>query len=130
MQKKPDFDSDTIQLPVVVSEREETVRQKFWPKVAGVLARIPFAENAIAAYYAAFDPKTPLRAKAVLLAALAYFIMPIDAIPDMLAGLGFTDDLAVLATAISFVSAHLKDHHYEKARAKLAEMKQANTEPI
>ena len=122
MTKVPDLKDDAINLPVVVSQNEDTVRSGFWPKIAKVLAKIPFAEKAIAAYYCAFDPKTPARAKGILLAALAYFIMPIDVIPDFLAGLGFTDDMAVLATAISMISKHMTDEHFEKAREKLKEL--------
>ena len=122
MTKVPDLKDDTINLPAVVSQNENTVRSRFWPKIIKVLAKIPFAEKAIAAYYCALDPKTPPRAKAILLAALAYFIMPIDVIPDFLAGLGFTDDMAVLATAISLIKTHMTDEHLEKAQVRLKEL--------
>ncbi len=122
MSKVPDLKDKAINLPAVVSQNEDTVRSGFWPKITKVLAKIPFAEKAIAAYYCALDPQTPARAKGILLAALAYFIMPIDIIPDFLAGLGFTDDMAVLATAISLIKTHIKDKHFEKARAKLEEL--------
>ncbi len=122
MTKVPDLKDDTINLPAVVSQNENTVRSRFWPKIIKVLAKIPFAEKAIAAYYCALDPKTPPRAKAILLAALAYFIMPIDVIPDFLAGLGFTDDMAVLATAISLIKSHMTDEHLEKAQVRLKEL--------
>ena len=60
---------------MVITGDEETVRDGFWPKLAKVLANIPFAEDAVAAYYCAFDSRTPLRVKGTLLAALVYFIM-------------------------------------------------------
>jgi len=123
MSKVPDLKDEAINLPMVILQNEDKVRSGFWPKIAKVLAKIPFAEKAIAAYYCAFDPQTPTRAKAILLAALAYFIMPIDVIPDFLAGLGFTDDMAVLATAISLINTHMKDEHFEKAWAKLEELR-------
>ena len=84
---------------MVITRDEETVRDGFWPKLAKVLANIPFAEDAVAAYYCAFDSRTPLRVKGILLAALVYFIMPADIIPDFLLGLGFTDDLSGLSPA-------------------------------
>jgi uncharacterized membrane protein YkvA (DUF1232 family) len=40
----------------------------------------------------------------MLLAALAYFILPFDFIPDMIPGLGFTDDAAVLTAVFALVS--------------------------
>ncbi len=123
MTKAPDFENDKVNLPATVSGNEKTVQEGFWPKMAKFLARIPFAEKAVAAWFCAFDPKTPLRVKGILLAALAYFVMPIDVIPDFLIGIGFTDDMAVLATAIGLIKSHIKDEHYQAAREKLAELR-------
>ena len=72
-------------------------------------------------YYAAIDPATPGHVKAVLMAALAYFVMPADMIPDVLAGLGFTDDAAVLMMAVKMLAPHIRSSHVEQARAFLAE---------
>ena len=47
--------------------------------------------------------------------ALAYFILPTDAIPDYLGVVGFTDDLGALAAAVATVAKHLKPEHSEKA---------------
>jgi uncharacterized membrane protein YkvA (DUF1232 family) len=99
---------------------EERVRHGFWPKVRRVAARLPFAEDLLAAYYCAFDRKTPLQMKAALLGALAYFVLPADAMPDILPMLGYTDDALVLVTAIRLVSGHIRDEHREAARQALA----------
>ena len=64
---------------------------------------------------------TPLRAKGILLAALAYFVLPTDVIPDMIFGLGFTDDAAVLMAAITAVRAHITPAHRAAAREALSE---------
>lgn len=109
---------------VLTSGNEQTVRSGFWPKLGKVAASIPFAEDAVAAYYCAFDRATPLKAKGILLGALAYFVMPLDAIPDFVLGLGFTDDMAVLLAAIGMIRAHLKPVHYDRARETLARLKQ------
>src|SRR4051794_28116621 len=99
------------------AERDEaTVRRGFWRKVRRVLAGLPFAEDLLAAYYCAFDRATPLQVKAALLAALAYFVLPFDLIPDVMPVLGFTDDAAVLATAIRMVAGHLRPEHRAAAR--------------
>lgn len=97
------------------------VRENFWPKVRRVAGRVPFVEDLLAAYYCAIDRETPLRVRGILLAALAYFIVPTDMVPDFLAGFGFTDDAAVIATALAMVGAHIKDIHRERARRALAE---------
>lgn len=108
---------------VLTTSNEQTVRSGFWPKLARVFAGIPFAEDAVAAYYCAFDRATPLRVKGVLLGALAYFILPVDAIPDFLIGIGFTDDMAVLMAAIGMIRSHMKPEHYDKARETLERLK-------
>lgn len=119
--------NEAVHLPVVMSRNEETVKQGFWPKLIRALSRVPFAEDLVAAYYCAFDPKTPLQAKAVLLAALAYFVLPIDGIPDFIAGLGFTDDMAVIIGAVSMISRHITAMHRSRAKEILARMRQENS---
>ena len=97
----------------------ESVRKRFWVKFQRVAARLPFAEDLLSAYYCAFDRQTPRHVQAALLGAIAYFILPFDFIPDMLPVLGFTDDAAVLATAIRLVASHITPEHREAARAAL-----------
>jgi len=98
---------------------ETLVRRSFWRKCKRVAARLPFAEDLLAAYYCAFDRQTPRHVQASLLGAIAYFILPFDFVPDMLPLLGFTDDAAVLATAIRMVAGHITNEHREAARAAL-----------
>jgi len=118
MDTEPD-NPTPLPVPADPLRNEETVRRGFWSKLRANLGRVPFAEDLVASYYAATDPATPARSKAVLLGALAYFVMPLDAMPDFIALLGFTDDAAVLALAIQTVRANLRPDHYEKARAAL-----------
>ena len=99
---------------------EETVRRGFWKKARRVAARLPFAEDLLAAYYCAFDRETPMQVKAALIGALAYFVLPFDVIPDMMPILGFTDDAAVLATALRLVAAHIRPEHRDAARQAIA----------
>jgi uncharacterized membrane protein YkvA (DUF1232 family) len=101
--------------------REETrVRREFWPKFRRFAARLPFAEDLVAAYFCAFDRNTPRRVQVALIGALAYFVLPFDFVPDMLPFIGFTDDAAVLATAIRLVAVHIRPQHREAARRVLA----------
>src|SRR6266478_5145187 len=97
----------------------ESVRRRFWIKFKRVVAKLPFAEDLLAAYYCAFDRETPRHVQLALLGAIAYFILPFDFVPDMLPVLGFTDDAAVLATAIRMVAGHITTDHREAARAAL-----------
>lgn len=96
-----------------------TVLAGFWDKVRSNLHRVPFLADALAAYYCALDTRTPGYAKATLVAALGYFIVPTDVIPDFVVGFGFTDDATVLALAIGAIARHLKPEHRQKARDSL-----------
>ncbi len=101
---------------------DPSLRRKFWRKLRRVAARLPFAEDLLAAYYCAFDRETPSHVKATLIGAIAYFVLPLDAIPDVLPVLGFTDDAAVLATAIKLVTSHIAPAHRDAARDALAKL--------
>lgn len=98
---------------------EARVEAGFWDKVRRTLGRVPFVEEAVAAYFCALDRDTPLRVKAVLMGALAYFVIPADMIPDFISALGFTDDAAIFYAALRTVAPHIKDHHRARARAAL-----------
>jgi len=98
---------------------EQIVREGFWTKARQTLGRIPFSEDAVAAFHCATDSATPLPVRATLFGALAYFILPFDVIPDFLLGLGYTDDAAVLLAAYSICKTYITETHREKARAWL-----------
>ena len=103
------------------SGRENRVRKAFWKTLRRALRVIPFSQELVAGYYCALDPATPPRVRAILLGALAYFVLPLDAIPDLLAGIGFTDDVSVLVATLALVQAHIRPAHREAARRALAE---------
>lgn len=95
------------------------LRRDFRIKLKRLAAKLPFAEDLLAAYYCAFDRETPRHVQAALLGAIAYFVVPLDFVPDMLPLLGFTDDAAVLATAIRLVASHIRPEHRAAAHAAL-----------
>ena len=109
------------QSAVEPDKEESALRDQFWRKVRRVAASIPFAEDLLTAHYCAFDRATPLSVKATLVGALAYFVMPIDAIPDVVPLLGFTDDAAMLAAALNLMAAHIRPEHRVAAKDKLDE---------
>jgi len=99
--------------------RERKVRAGFWKTFRKAAKVIPFSEELVASYYCALDPATPHRVRAMLLGALAYFVLPFDAVPDILAGVGFTDDVTVLLATLAIVRSHITDLHRDKARRAL-----------
>ncbi|HEY8337777.1 MAG TPA: YkvA family protein [Tardiphaga sp.] len=103
-----------------LAQDHESVRKRFWSKLKRLAVRLPFAEDLLAAYYCAFDRQTPRHVQAALLGAIAYFVLPFDFVPDMLPILGFTDDAAILATALRMVASHITPEHREAARAAMA----------
>lgn len=94
---------------------------EFMGRLKRVAKRIPFAEDLLAAWVCARDPSTPRRVKLTLLAALGYFVLPIDALPDVMPLLGFTDDAAVIAAALAAVAGSITPQHREKAKEMLAD---------
>ena len=102
------------------ARKRRRVAKGFWRTIKRVAANLPFVEDALAAYYCAFDRQTPRQVQVTLIGALAYFVLPFDFVPDVLPVIGFTDDAAVLATAIRAVAAHITPQHRAAARAALA----------
>ena len=100
-------------------KRSERVKNGFWKAARRAGRMVPFMDEVVAAYYCALDQKTPIRVRMTLMAALAYFVLPFDAIPDILAGIGFTDDVAVLMAALTAVRAHITPAHRLAARQAL-----------
>lgn len=106
--------------PAETRRREDRVRAGFWTTARRAARYVPFMEEVVAAYYCAIDKKTPFRVRGTLMAALAYFVLPLDVIPDFLVGFGFTDDVAVLTAAIAAIRGHIKPAHRAAARKMLA----------
>lgn len=115
------------------SEREQTsrahrVRKNFWKTLKKAARHVPFTEELVASYYCVLDPKTPPRVRATLLAALAYFVLPFDFVPDLLVGIGFTDDMAVLMAALASVRSHITPAHYAAAQQSLRQDAETDTQ--
>ena len=102
-------------VPSVIQVNEIQVQKGFWPKIRKVASKIPFAKDILAVYFSARDEETPLRSKGLMFAALAYFVLPTDAIPDFITGLGFTDDAAVLFALMNVVGRSVKPRHKQRA---------------
>jgi len=95
------------------------VKARIFDVARKAASQIPFMEDVIAAYYCALDPATPARVRGAIFAALAYFVMPMDMIPDVMFGVGFSDDASVLLGVLAMVRAHVRDEHVEAARTAL-----------
>jgi uncharacterized membrane protein YkvA (DUF1232 family) len=93
----------------------------FWDKLRqqALSAGRDVVERALCLYFAARQPQTPLWARSVIYGALAYFIAPLDAVPDLAPVLGYSDDLGVLVSALITVSLYINDEVRQSARKKM-----------
>lgn len=121
MANQPKFEIEKFD-PEKFDRNREKVEQGFWPKLRRIAKRVPFLSDLLAAYYCASDPNSPLEVKAILMGALAYFVLPLDVIPDFLALFGFVDDAAVLYAAVKTVAKHIKPEHRARADATIAKL--------
>ena len=90
--------------------------KSFLDRAKQFIGYVPFVKDAVALYFCLVDPQTPVYTKATIAAALAYFVSPADAIPDVIAGIGFTDDASVIATVLATVSANVTEEHRQQAK--------------
>ena len=102
------------------AEKAKYSENGFWSTLKKAGGEV--VEKALVLYYVMKDPETPKSSKVIITAALAYFILPFDIIPDFIPLAGFTDDLAALATVMLKTSSEIKDVHREKARQKCKEL--------
>jgi uncharacterized membrane protein YkvA (DUF1232 family) len=103
---------------------EAEFARKLWRKILAEAASLPFLEEVLTAHYCAFDRRTPFYVKVILAAAIVYFVVPDDLVPDSLSLIGLADDAAVFGLAFKVVSSHIKPEHREAARAMLARLRE------
>ena len=91
-------------------------------KITGSLKRVGKATIGLVLtmYFTAKDKNTPKIVKTAIYTSLAYFILPIDSIPDFIPGIGFSDDITLLTATFSIVAAHIKDEHISQANEKIS----------
>ena len=78
-------------------------------------------EKALQLYYILKKDNVPIKAKAIIVGALAYIIFPIDVIPDFIPVLGWVDDFAVLMIVLSTVPQYTTEDIINQAKNKLKE---------
>ncbi|MFN3547375.1 MAG: YkvA family protein [Mesorhizobium sp.] len=103
-------------------KREKRVREGLWRTARRAAGQIPFMDEVVAGYFCALDNRTPSRVRGTLFAALAYFVLPLDVLPDFILGLGFTDDMSVLLAALGTIRSHITPAHRAAARDFLDEV--------
>ncbi|MDO5666798.1 MAG: YkvA family protein [Alcaligenaceae bacterium] len=102
-------------------KKTEFNRQGLLRKITNIALKAgkPIIEKALQLFYAAQSPATPPWARRVIYGALAYLVLPIDAIPDYLPALGFTDDLGVITAALATVASYITPEIKAKSKDKV-----------
>jgi uncharacterized membrane protein YkvA (DUF1232 family) len=95
--------------------------EKLWGKISrySKTAGVSVIEKVLWLYYAAKRPETPTWAKAVIYSAIAYFILPIDAIPDFIPLTGYSDDFVTLSSAVTTIAIYIDDSVKTKTKETL-----------
>lgn len=95
--------------------------EAFWHKLRTYARSIgrKLMEKVLVLYYLLNDPQVPRWAKGIAAAALGYFVLPIDAIPDLVPFAGYADDLGAITAALAVLAASLRRRHRDQARAKV-----------
>lgn len=113
-QSEPLADPAPADLADTFTERE--LEREFWPKLKRVAAVVPGVSEILALYFYMKSPDAGLQHRVSILATLAYFILPFDAIPDFIAGIGYTDDLAIAMGLIKFIGSETMNPYRLYAR--------------
>lgn len=105
-----------VHQPRALIRLEQRVRHRLWQAVGGWAASLPWAQEAVAAYFCAVDPRTPVSVKVGLITALAGFLLPGRLIPKVLRSLVVSGDIGLLFGALQAFAAHIRPEHRQRAR--------------
>lgn len=114
-------------IPEVVDEKldpkyaKEFSEESFWDKIGSALkkAGAEVIYKALQLYYATQNPSCPVTVKATIYAALGYFILPIDLIPDFIPVVGYSDDLLAIGAALGIANLYVDSEVMRKAKDKM-----------
>ena len=108
---------DKPQLPIRLSAPRWYSAPRLWRTLrkAALSAGRKTLLTALTLFYCMQDRDTPAWAKGVIVGALGYLVLPVDLIPDMIPGVGFSDDWGALVAALGTVAAYIKEEHKTKA---------------
>lgn len=104
----------------------------FWDKVKKIAknAGLKVICYALTLYYVLQKDDVPVAERGIIIGALGYFILPIDLIPDFIAGLGYTDDIGAMLIAIKKSMDYVDEEIKNKVYLKLNEWFDTDYEEI
>jgi uncharacterized membrane protein YkvA (DUF1232 family) len=101
--------------------RQQYSDASFWEKLKGYAktAGMKVVYAALLLQYMMKSNEVPLKTKLIISAALGYFILPFDFIPDFAPMLGFADDLGVLLLVLKQMASSVTPEIKSQAREQL-----------
>jgi len=116
-----DFGNKKVKVKKSINEEEiqkeiDFVDENLWGKLEKSGKRISFAKDILALYRYMKDPFVKWYRKAIVVAALVYFIVPIDTIPDITPLFGYLDDLGVITALLKYLGSELMGYYPEGYR--------------
>lgn len=93
------------------TEKEKYIDENLWAKLEKVGKKISFARDVMALYRYMKDSFVSWHRKAIVVAALIYFISPVDTIPDLTPFFGYLDDLGVITALLKYLGSELVPYY-------------------
>ena len=90
----------------------------FWKKLKHLASNVgsKVLYPALQLYFLLQAKDVPMKAKALIIGALGYLILPVDMVPDFIPALGFTDDLSALMVTLRTLNKYLTPEINHKAK--------------
>ena len=98
-------------------DKEKYIDDNLWEKLERVGKKISFAKDILALVNYMRDPNVSWHRKSIIIGALIYFIVPIDAIPDIAPLIGYLDDLGVIAAVLKYLGNELIPYYDKDYKA-------------
>jgi uncharacterized membrane protein YkvA (DUF1232 family) len=92
-------------------EKIHFVEENLWAKLKKAGKKISFAKDILALFNYMRDPFVSWHRKAIVVAALIYFITPLDTIPDIAPLIGYLDDLGVITALLKYLGSELVPYY-------------------
>lgn len=108
LQKAEEFIRDEDKLESLLEQLEKKL--KTVPVAGGALSYIPALISLVRSFVKREYRKVPVATLLAIVATLLYWLAPMDVLMDIIPGIGFVDDAAVIAGALSMVKKDLNEY--------------------
>lgn len=107
--KASEYANDAEKLNNLIDKASEKAESRRNGPLTEVLDSLMACFRLLRAYAKRSYTKIPWQSLLLIITSVVYFVMPVDLIPDFIAGLGFTDDAVLLAWTLKAVKSDIDD---------------------